>query len=288
MYKKTITSVLLYTVFFLLHRPDLTAQISTKTTAPFISLNSSSVDAFVDQAFSASKNMDARIRQEVHHAKNDTLIITSLIQQFHESRRHDFNRSLIILSLLGEMGAPQTIEFYKEILAEETEAPTNLPGEYLSSRDLLEMLQAKAIQSLAYIKSDFADSLVLHEVQWHPAVAVRSAGIDAYLFNHGDSQAARERLQQVLDQAAWIYLDRVRRKKSVVNKSIDEDLENFYNKYPDQLAPVHYSPRGTRVTNFLNFRSFLFLSVLFILVFLILRKLLRRDTTMRDYLSRHP
>lgn len=285
---KFLSSLFFPLIFLVVGLHPIAAQTDVSRQSKFVHLTAATVETFIDQAFSAPKKLDESIRQEVHKAGGDTLIVQRMIEQFYQSRQTDYNRSLVILSLLGEMGTPLAIEFYQNILDEVPESPDKLPGEYLSQRDLLEMLQAKAIQSLAYVKSSIADSIVLHLVVWHPAVAVRSAGIDAYLFNHDDSKSAKEKLRSVLDESAWIYIDRVRRKKSIVNKSLDEDLENFYNKYPDQVAPVNYSPRGNRVTNFLNFRSFLFLSALFILVFLVLRKFLRRDIAMRDYLSRHP
>lgn len=248
-----------------------------------IPLTASTIDQFIEQAAMSTPQTDQLIRQQIQLAESDSLVTEMLINRYFQVRDEDFSQGLVILSIIGELRSPDAIQFYVDILENNGESPDGLEGEYLSDRDILEMYQAKAIQSLAYLRNTDSDSLIKHYVCYHPAVAVRSAGIDAYLFNHGDTEKAKSELKEILDEDAWVYLDRIRRKQSATNESIEEDIAAFYTSHPDQIAPVHYVTRGTKITNFLSFRSFVFLSLLFILVFLILRKFLRNENVIKEF-----
>lgn len=251
-------------------------QSEKNTPKKLIPLNVENLDQFITQAGRSTKSTDEQIRQEIHKAQSDTLVLDGLIGRFQKTRETEYSRALIILSIIGEMKSPRTIPFFENLLDEETDQPTENKFEYLSKRDLLEMLQSSAIRSLAYLQTQNADSIVLNYLQWHPAIAVRTAGIDAYLYNHGDTEEAKGTLRSILNEEDWVYLDRVRKSSVVSDEQFNLGLEQFYEKNPEQVAPDHnnYSPQ--MFTNIGLIKTLFAMTALFMLTFLIIRKIMSK------------
>jgi hypothetical protein len=124
------------------------------------------------------------------------------------------------------------------LIWEKAPEPDSLGAEGLSAVDLLEMLQSKAVECEAFVRSPRADSLVLHVIRSHPSEAVRAAAIDAYLFNHGDTPATKEQLRRILSGDDRPAVDKVRRADARSPAAFDSSLTRFYRLHPDQVAPA--------------------------------------------------
>ncbi len=70
----------------------------------------------------------------------------------------------------------------------------------------------------------------------HPSKAVRSAAIDAYLFNNGDNEEAKNKLKQVLRKSDVSLIDRTRFLRNSNKEEFDRNLGLFYKKHPSEIA----------------------------------------------------
>ena len=127
-------------------------------------------------------------------------------------------------------------------------AGTLVEGE-IAERTALAILQAKAVDGLAYLRTAKGDLEVLRAVSNHPEIAVRAEAITAYLWNHGDSAAARSELKKYVRSGEEVYLDRVRRVPGERAAAFDEKLQVFLKAHPERIppAPVHLPPHTKKI-----------------------------------------
>ena len=98
------------------------------------------------------------------------------------------------------------------------------------------MLQAKAIDGLAYLRNPEADNEVLRAAGKHPSRIVRAEAIDAYLWNHQDSAEAKATLARYVRPDEKVFLDRVRRGDGEGAEQFNPKLAQFLKAHPE-LAP---------------------------------------------------
>jgi hypothetical protein len=150
----------------------------------------------------------------------------------------DLGTSLVILGILGEMRNRSSLRSLESVVWQRLPAVESGGHGELVERDLVEMLASKAVEAVAFLKIDTSDALTLRVVREHPSKLVRGAAIDAYLYNHGDSTQARERLRAVVRPEDRLLLDRVRRSRSNGRDAFNEGLRRFYSVYPQEVAPA--------------------------------------------------
>jgi hypothetical protein len=107
----------------------------------------------------------------------------------------------------------------------------------LGRRDVLEMLQSKAVEGIAILGTTEADERVFRVIRDHPSAAVRSTAVDAYLFNQRDSIEAHDRLREALSPADATLADRTRHTGSVDRDAFNANLKRFYALHPEEVAP---------------------------------------------------
>lgn len=207
-----------------------------------VPLTVATLDAFL--AWASGSGVDDRedVRAEIHAARGKPGILDALFERLDRSYTDDVGKSLIALAVIGELRSEAAAERLFGIVSRPLPESGEVPHGGLSERDLVEMIQAKAVEGLAYLRTEAADEWVLEIVSTHPSSAVRSAAADAYLFNHRDSEEARERLRQHLRDDEIHFLDRVRRQGSADRKAFDEALAGFYARHPELVAAAPGSP----------------------------------------------
>ena len=107
-----------------------------------------------------------------------------------------------------------------------------------STTDLLGGLQARAVEMVAYIGGEGAHAIVFDVLARHPARATRIAAIDAYLYNHGDSDAARERLRATVQPADAKFVGLPRFTRETDRRTFDAKVARFYRDHPHERPPV--------------------------------------------------
>jgi len=195
--------------------------------------------AFIDWAAASPVNQREEARKMIWAARDNKDVAIALCKEAFQSIQVDNSRALVIIAILGELrnraGA--------YCLAEMVQLPwpekgTEVDGEIVE-QTALGMLQAKAVEGLAYLQLPEGDSEVLRAIASHPSRIVRAAGINAYLWNHGDDNPrARALLGKYVRQGEEIFLDRPRREPQEAGREFNRRLEAYLKLHPEVIPPV--------------------------------------------------
>ena len=197
-----------------------------------------SVAAFVDWAAASTSDQADLVRRAVAEAGRSAEIMGAFCEEAFAAQREDHSRALVVLALVGEARS----KFGEECLARFLAIPfpekgTVVDGEILE-QTALGTLQAKAIDGLAYLKSDSGDKLVFEAIAKHPSRIVRAEAIAAYLWNHDNSDKAKEALKPYVRKDELIFLDRVTRVEGEKKESFNRKLAAYLKAHPEVRPPA--------------------------------------------------
>jgi hypothetical protein len=196
-----------------------------------------SVSRFINWASGSVPEETQDVLRTIASARENKEVAEALCAEANASRLRDHSRTLVTLSILGEMRNPLGEECLTRFLhLPFPEKGTVIDGEIVEQTSL-GTLQGKAVDGLAYMHSAAADEQVLWAVAKHPSRIVRSEAIDAYLWNHQDSRAARETLTQYVRPDEKIFLDRIRRSQGENAQSFNAKLEAYLKAHPEVAPP---------------------------------------------------
>ena len=197
-----------------------------------------SVPAFVGWASRSGINQRDEVRNMIAAARNDSAVATELCREISEAQATDFSRTLVTLSVLGELrnteGEKCLITFLHRPFPKEG---TVANGEIVEQTSL-GALQAKAVDGIAYAHTDTGDREVLQAAASHPSRIVRAEAINAYMWNHQDAAAARATLLKVVRPNERSFLDRPRLEPGVSRDEFNRKLAAY--------AKLHPAPRPVK------------------------------------------
>lgn len=127
---------------------------------------------------------------------------------------HDASRTALLLSVIGQLGAPSSADELDKFLwlnDEQVLRPESHPlGDQRPGKETLgsefgsSFLQARAAEMLVWVEADRAWERVRAILAGHPSAAVRVATIDALAYSAEDDPAALERLRKIVsDEDNW-------------------------------------------------------------------------------------
>jgi hypothetical protein len=203
-----------------------------------VPLRPETVDAFIDRASRADSADHRRVREEIDRASGDTQVVRLLTERLAAVGIRDLGTSLVIVGILGELRNRAALRSLDSVVWQPLPSPKAVGHGELTERDLVEMLASKAIEAVAYFKTDTTDALTLRVIREHQSSPVRAAAIDAYLYNHGDSARARDRLRGLVRPEDQLFLDRARRSRSSGRDAFNAALKRFYDLHPQEVAPA--------------------------------------------------
>lgn len=202
-----------------------------------VALSASSVDAFLAFAGRSGSAQRERVREMIAAARRERGVVDGLFERFERDRDADFGAALLTLSVIGELRSPDALDRLERLVWEELPEVGEVGHGSLGRRDLVEMFQSKAAEAIAYMATEESDARVLRVIREHQSAAVRSAAVDAFLFNHGDSEQARRQVSEVLRQEDAAFVDRVRHARSMGREDFNAGLTRFYALHREEVAP---------------------------------------------------
>lgn len=208
-----------------------------------VALTAASVDDFLIWVQGVPQSQTALIREQIAQAANDNAVIEALATRLIDIPVQDIGRHLMILSILGETRNPRAVDplnrfvWFKDPLVREPNKVLG-PGIHTSRFNYDGGLRARAAEMLAYIGTDSALQATRDVVRQHPGQEVRIAAIDAYLFHYQDSEEAKAELQRIAEADERKLIGIPRRTRDMDVKDFDARLHAFYERYPEERAPV--------------------------------------------------
>jgi len=223
-------------------RPSELDQRRAAVKAPSLKVSereaASAAAAFLDWAGASTSGQREEIRRMLEEARESKGIAAAFCEEANRTAESDFTRSLLALSILGEMRSPVGKECFTKLLhLPLPEKGIVADGENVAQTRLA-TLQAKAVDGLAYLREADADAEVLWAVGKHSSRIVRAEAIEAYLWNHQESREARETLLKYVRPEEKIFVDRVRRDPEEKAEVFNRKLEAFLKAHPEAAAPA--------------------------------------------------
>ena len=201
-----------------------------------VNLTPETVDKFVDWASSSGLDEQEKVRNAIKESSGNEKVLNELITRFEKVDTTDLSYSLVVLSLIGEMQNPASMPWLEKQVYRPIPPNLSSPHGGLNSTDIVEMVATKAVECLAYLKNEKSDRLTLRVIAKHSSATVRSAAIDAYLYNHNDSEEAKRQLMEVIQKGDLLLLDRARFTRAKDSKAFNATVERFNKLHPEQLA----------------------------------------------------
>jgi hypothetical protein len=223
--------------------------LAPPTTPPSVRLTPQTIQEFLGWV-AAVPVVDAHlIREQVALAASSTDVLDELEKALFDLPVEDVGRHLLLLSVLGETRNPivsSLLTRFIRLPADEIGSPPpvsmgSLTGKEPTDASLLTIgaiLQARAVEMLAYQEVPQAIEETLKIAADHPLKVVRVAAIDAYLFNCEHDNEAIERVRCVVREDERMLVGLIRRTKGMDAKEFDVKVQAFYKSYPEQQPPL--------------------------------------------------
>jgi hypothetical protein len=163
-------------------------------------------------------------------------LVASLIEYFERLPPAAATR-VTTLAIIGELRRVDAAPFLQKVVW--APLPTReSDGERLASRGIEEVVRIKAVHGLAYLRTPEAYRALIDIARRHDSVAVKSAAIDAYMWNHDDSPSAAQTLYAELPSDLHKLVERPRFHAGVDPKQFNERLRAWRDRWaPPQVKP---------------------------------------------------
>lgn len=194
--------------------------------------------AFLDWAGASSAGQREEIRRMLEQAREYKAVAGAFCEEANRTAESDFTRSLLALSVLGEMRSAAGRECFQKLLHRPLPEKGIVANGENVEQTKLATLQAKAVDGLAYLRESETDSEVLWAAGKHPSRIVRAEAIEAFLWNHQESREARETLLKYVRPEERIFVDRVRRDPAEKAEVFNRKLADFLKAHPEAAAPA--------------------------------------------------
>lgn len=194
--------------------------------------------AFLDWAGASTAGQRDEIRRMLEEARGYKAVAAAFCEEANRTAESDFTRSLLALSVLGEMRSPVGADCFHKLLHRPLPEKGIVANGENVEQTKLATLQAKAVDGLAYLRGAATDREVLWAVGKHPSRIVRAEAIEAYLWNHKYSREARATLLKYVQPKEKIFVDRVHRDPAEEGAVFNRKLAAFLKAHPEAVAPA--------------------------------------------------
>jgi len=196
------------------------------------------------QIYRATDRDMAVVGEAVEGLRRQPGAVEAIARQYQRLPVEAFEQRLVVIGVLGEMRRPDSVSRLSEVVWAPL-PPGGSIAEGLVARDFEEMIQAKAVQGLAYLATPAADRAVLEVISNHEALHVRVSAIDAYMWNRGDSRMAADQLYQLLPKELHPYVERPRFHRDMDPEEFRQRLEAWRERWkPQPAVPLPAEPTG--------------------------------------------
>lgn len=156
--------------------------------------------------------------------------VEAIARQYKQLPAEALEHRLVVLGMLGEMKRSDAMAQLREVVWAPL-PPADSQADKLTARDLEEMVQVKAVQGLAFLKTPQADAAVREVIAKHEALHVRVSAIDAYMWNHGDRPETAAELYRLLPAELHPYVERPRFERGMDREEFTRRLRAWQEKW---------------------------------------------------------
>ena len=185
------------------------------------------------QVYRATKADLPVVAEVVAKLRRQPGAVEAMARQYRQLPAEAVEQRLVVLGMLGEMKRSDAMAQLRDVIWAPL-PPADSQGDMLTARDLEEMVQAKAVQGLAYLATPQADAAVREVIEKHEALHVRVSAIDAYMWNHADSPETAAELYRLLPADLHPYVERPRFHRGMDREEFTRKLRAWQQRWGNQ------------------------------------------------------
>ena len=156
------------------------------------------------------------------------------MERYRQLPAEAFEQRLMTISVVGELQRADAMPMLQDVVWAPLPEESSMP-EGLSPRDIQEMIQTNAVQGLCFLGSAEGYKAVMDVILNHESLHVRIEAIDAYMWNHGDSEETAAHLFKTLPEAFHKYVERPRFHAGMDVKDFNERLSAWREKWGNTI-----------------------------------------------------
>jgi len=191
------------------------------------------LDDVLPQVYRATNRDLPVVAELVEKLRQQPGAVEAMARQYRQLPTEAIGQRLVVLGMLGEMKRPDAVAQLRKVVWEPLPVADPQP-EGLTERDFEEMIQAKAVQGLAFLATPQADAAVREVIEHHEALHVRVSAIDAYMWNHADSPETAAELYRLLPAELHPYVERPRFYRGMDRQEFTRRLRAWQQKWGNQ------------------------------------------------------
>ena len=193
-------------------------------------------DEFARAVGSTRRRDIVDIYDAIRRIRKNAAAVTAFESAYEVAQEGSIDRRLLVLQIIGEMRQPNSLQFLRGV-AWKPLPPKQEGAELTSRREYEEMIEAAAVEAIAYIRdakddpSEQAVSETLAVAAGHESHAVRLAAIDAYVWNYGDDAAHLGELRRRLPPDSQRYVEMPRFHRGASGAKFAKDVLDWRQKW---------------------------------------------------------
>jgi hypothetical protein len=204
-------------------------------------LDRDNLDSFIEWTAAVPIAGVETIRRRIAAARENQGVFAGLLDRLWDLPAADVSRHGLLLSIIGELRNPDAVQALSEFvwysgdmtLSRSEAALRNCTFEINGTS----MLKARATEMLAWISTEDAYAATRRIAVEHPDAVVRAAAVDAYMFNHGDSEEAANELRQIIEPGDEPLVGLPRLTRDTDREEFERRVLDFYDRYPNERPP---------------------------------------------------
>jgi hypothetical protein len=197
-----------------------------------------SVENFLQWVAGVPRGNVDEVRKAISEISERSAASAALHEQLFSLPCTDVGRHLLLLSTIGELREPSSIEALErfawlddEHIFHAGQNAAHGPCDFPASG----MLQARAAEMLAWVLQGQQDERVLRVIREHPLRPARAAAIDAYLFQRDDSPEAVEYLRRYVGDEDKALVGLPRRAAGGGREAFDRLADEHEARHPSEI-----------------------------------------------------
>jgi hypothetical protein len=189
------------------------------------------VPAFLDWFARSTVAQEADARAAIEAVRGNSAVAQAMIDAASAAVTTNLGKAIMAFSALGHLRSPEGEQFFTAFLRQPVppEPPPSPNGDVPPT---LEMLETKAVDCLAYMRTATSDAQVAALIANHPWRSVRLEAARAYLFNH---QFRKQDIVGIVRPEERIYLDAVEN-RSFDGSTFEDRVAAFLQAHPEVTA----------------------------------------------------
>lgn len=195
-----------------------------------------SINRFMPEFYGVRSGDMQQVIAAVAILRDQPAIVASLVGYYDSFPAPEYEKRMMTLGLIGELQRADALPFFRRLIWASLRLRQPI-ADGPTPKELIEMLRAKAVHGLAYLRTDDANEALIEIMRYHESISIRISAIDSYMWNNGDSEQAAQQLYIALPTNLHKFVERPRFHRGVDRAEFNAQLRDWQNRWAQPRTP---------------------------------------------------